>query len=678
MKNSYFNRDLSWLLFNERVMQEAARDNVPVYERIKFLAIFSSNLDEFFRVRIPVIRALQKSNLHNKLNEEFPADLSEQVLSKVHDQQKLFGNILNQKLIPELKKNNIHFYYGEEIPNKFKAEIAVFFRTRILSYLQIIHETQDNIELENNALYLLVNLQENSIQKLIFSIINIPTDHLPRFYIITEGEETHLFFIDDIIKNNLELIFQKHEIKGCFSIKITRNAEIEYQEFADEDFAATLEKQLEKRNHGLPTRFLFDEELPEDLLLAISKKLNLTKKELFKGGRYHNLKDLAQLPNPGLNKLEYENWQPLPHLKISDESVFSLIEKSDQLVHLPYQSYDIIFRFFNEAAVDKDVTEIFITLYRVAADSQIANTLISAAKNGKNVYVFVELKARFDEANNIKWAKKMKAAGVKIIYSRADLKIHAKIALIHKKTGLKNQYYGMLATGNFNETTAKFYTDHALLTADKSITQELDLLFAYLQAKKSPKEYQFLKFKHILVSQFNLQNHFLKLIEREINHVKNGNNGEIIIKLNNLQDLVMIDALYKAGQEGVKIKMIIRGICCLIPEKEGLSENISVIRIVDRYLEHSRIFWFNNNGNDEIYLGSADWMSRNLYKRIEVAFKVEHLNLKAQLKQVIDFQLADNMQAVKLLPDYEIEEIKYKAKKVRAQQATRTYLTELE
>ncbi|AFD06534.1 polyphosphate kinase 1 [Solitalea canadensis] len=669
----FFDRDLSWLLFNYRVLQEAQATEVPVYERIKFLSIYSSNLDEFFRVRMPVLLATANIELPDVVDQIVTNDLLKQVQLTVSKQQQEFGATLIHSIIPELKKHHVFFNYGKNIPDEYRDYTRDYFFTRILSFLHpVFLNGKSDFLLENNCIYFALLLKSKGVENSgnQYALVNIPSTHLPRFVSVRSSVDFQLFFIDDIIRDNFQVIFPDHEVLECCSIKITRNAELNIIDEFSPDIAELLQNEIEKRDFGVPTRFLYEEGISETLLNYLQHFCALSPNEMFAGGRYHNLKDLANLPNPIGKQLEYETWPAQHHPELKNiDSIFTAIDKADQLIHLPYQSYDYILRFFNEAAIDPSTEELFVTLYRIAADSYIANALIGAAKNGKKVTVFVELKARFDEANNIRWAKKMKAAGVKIVYSIPGLKVHAKIALVHKKSGLKHSYYGLLATGNFNEATARFYCDQVLMTTNKDITKELDLLFAYLQSREQPSSYNFLKFEHLLVAQFNLQQRFELLIDREIEHVKQGRKGRIVIKLNNLQERNMIVKLYEASCAGVKIDLIIRSICCLVPGITDLSENISITRIVDRYLEHSRIFYFANNGEDELFMGSADWMNRNLHSRIEVCFPVLAVNPKEQVKQVLKLQLKGNSKAVVLGEDNTTERLHHKAEERHQSQA---------
>lgn len=650
-----FNRDLSWLKFNERVLLEAKDESVPLYNRISFLAIFSSNLDEFFRVRMPSILALHELSMENAdVDEQYPQELLNEVLSVLQKQLENYGKILTQEVLPALNENNIRLFYNESIDEQLIPFIKEYFHYRVLCFLHPVWLTEANkksVFPENNKLYFVVSLSSKEFpERIEYALLNIPSSNIPRFFEpVKNGEKNNIVFLDDIIRQNLYEIFPGYIINGCYSIKVTRDAELNVDDEFNGDIAEKIEESLSKRDLGLPTRFLYELSMPFSVKKFLQRYFNLNDNEMVEGGRYHNLKDLASLPDPKNGKLSYNKWTAAPHKEISiDASLLSQIDLSDKLMHIPYHSYNNILRFFNEAAIDPYVKEIYITLYRVASDSQIVHALISAAKNGKKVTVFVELKARFDEANNLKWSKKMKLAGVKIVYSIPALKVHAKIALVKRKQGLQCNYYALLATGNFNESTARFYTDHALFTADKNITRELELLFFYLRTREKPEAYRFIQFNDLLVSQFNIIQRFEALIDREIEHAKKGLPAQIIIKLNNLQEKKMIYKLYEASNAGVKIQLIIRGICCLIPGIAGMSTNITVHRIIDRYLEHGRIFIFHNNGNREYYMGSADWMSRNLYRRIEVCFPIKEPALQKQLEDIIQLQLADNCKAVLL------------------------------
>nr|WP_067060186.1 polyphosphate kinase 1 [Mucilaginibacter sp. L294] len=643
----YFNRDISWLSFNGRVLEEAASATVPLIERIRFLSIYSSNLDEFYRVRIPVLKALKNIG---KKSDEIDADEQENILQQasttVLKQQNRFGEILTKELIPELKANKITLLYNNELPAALAQELADYFLAEVLAFLQpVVLNADTTFFPENNKLYFIIQLRDADEEQLM--LLNIPSDELPRFFSTKLNGEQFICFLDDIIRFNLDKLFKTSTIEGCYSIKITRDAELDLKDEYPGELSEQIEKQLQKRDNGLATRFLHQADMPLRLLQLVIQHLGLQNAGTVEGGRYHNLKDFYSLP-VNTPALLYDKWPAINLPVPNDESLASTMAKGDLLVNTPYQSYHTILRFFNEAANNPDVEEINVTLYRVASDSKIVNALMSAAKNGKKVKVVVELKARFDEANNLKWAKKMKNAGVQIIYSVTALKVHAKIALVKTRNGDRISYSGLLATGNFNEGTARFYTDHILLTTNPGILREVELLFIFLAKREKPSPKTQIDFKHLLVAGFNLQTGFLSLIDREIAFAKQGKPASIIIKMNNLEEKVMIDKLYEASQAGVNIQLIIRGICCLVPGVTGLSENISIKRIVDRYLEHGRVFIFNNNGNPEVFMGSADWMNRNIYHRIEVCFPVYDAAIKQQITALINLQLSDNVQAVEI------------------------------
>ncbi|WP_316849419.1 polyphosphate kinase 1 [Pedobacter agri] len=643
IETSFFNRDLSWLKFNERIMMEAERDTVPLLERIKFLSIFSSNLDEFYRVRMPVLLALEKLSSREDNDIHIEEDLLKTANQFISDQQQRFGKALKLSIIPALKENHITLVYGHAYPQEIEKPVTQYFLSQVLAFLQpVFIDGNTNFFPANNELYFLITLKRNSETKAV--VLNIPSNELPRFYKVETQNETFVVFLDDIIRFHLDRIFPEDEVSGCFSFKITRDAEIDLKDEYSGSLSEQLEKQLQKRDLGLATRFLHQPGIPAEVLTLVKKIFNLKKANNIEGGQYHNLKDLMAFPVKS-DKLSNDSWPKICNTDFIDGTLTASIEKKDIIVHTPYQSYDSVLRFFNEAAIDETVKEIYVTLYRVASDSKIVNALISAAKNGKKVTVLVELKARFDEANNIKWAKKMKAVGVDIIYSVTALKVHAKVALVKRKVDGRMRYVGLFATGNFNETTAGFYTDHILMTANKEMLREVELLFIFLAKRVKPTAENFIKFNELLVAQFNLQQRFLSLIDREIEFAKHGKAAAITIKMNNLEEKVLINKLYEASQAGVNIELIVRGICRLIPGVSGMSENIKIIRIVDRYLEHGRVFVFNNLGEEDVYLGSADWMNRNIYRRIEVCFPIHDQKIKQEILAIIDIQKQDNTQA---------------------------------
>lgn len=671
--HTFFDRDLSWLYFNGRVLQQAERADVPVMERVSFMSIFSSNLDEFYRVRMPVLFAMDKlGKLQFDTNAvDDPLHRAQQLIMQ---QQQEFGKIFNGQIVPLLKESNVCLLLNQPLPGILTNQVNDYFYSQVMAFLKPV-ELLANKKFfpKNNQLYFLINVVDEKDRERVI-ILNIPSEQLPRFFKAEADGKTYILFLDDIIRYNLDKLFKTETVKGCYAFKITRDAELDLKDEYPGDLSEQIAAQLLKRDSGIATRFLHQPGIPLRILQLVSDSLGIEASSIVEGGNYHNLKDLAGLPVnvPGL---KYDKW-PAIHNRISaTESIFDAIEKKDMLISTPYQSYDTILRFFNEAALDETVEEIYVTLYRVARDSRIANALINAASEGKKVTVLVELKARFDEANNIKWANLMKAAGVDIIYSITALKVHAKVALVKRRINDRIKYYGLLATGNFNENTAAFYTDHILMTANGAILREIELLFIFLAKREKPKSADLIKFDHLLVAQFNLRQRFLDMIDREIVNVKQGLPASIIIKLNNLEEHTLISKLYEASQAGVKISLIVRSICCLIPGVKGMSENITIKRIVDRYLEHGRAFIFHNNGNPEVYMGSSDWMNRNIYRRIEVCFPIYDEQIKAEITNIINLQLQDNVQAVMLNEHLENVPIAVTEPAIQSQREVYNYLS---
>jgi polyphosphate kinase len=636
----FFDRDLSWLSFNERVLLEARSERVPLMERIRFLSIYSSNLDEFYRVRMPTLLAL------NRLNEsDATVELVDKVNSLIINQLGIYGSIVRKQIVPELHRHNVFLMYDEDFSDFLVPALKRYFVTTVAGYIEVTRFSKNpGFFPENNKLYLAVRHEASHQEEV--SVVNIPSDSLPRFHETTINGKRYVVFIDDIVKLCLPLLFSGKVISS-FSFKITRNAELDLEDEFKGNLARKIEKKIQQRDYGLATRFLYSPGFHPDTLELLKSQFNLNSACFVEGGRYHNLKDFSSFP---LNNSEFQ-YEPLKRIEVvvHQDSLFDEIRNGEKLLHPPYHSYDDVLRFFNQAAIDPDVKTIYVTLYRVARESRIVNALITAARNGKRVVVFVELKARFDEANNLRWSKKMKAAGVRIIESIPGLKVHAKLALIKRKVATKTELFGLLSTGNFNEITARFYTDHILLTADEKILIEAEMLFKILKKRKARLSHSARAgFQYLLVGQFNLQERFIELIDREISFAKSGLRASIKIKFNNLEEKVLIEKLYEASRAGVNITLIVRGICCLIPGVKGMSENIKVLRIVDRFLEHGRVFIFGNNGSPEVYLGSADWMNRNIYRRIEVCFPVNNDKLRAELIDIFNTYANDNVQAVTL------------------------------
>ncbi len=651
----FYNRDLTWLSFNYRVLQEASCTEVPLYERLKFLAIFSSNLDEFFRVRYPAViafskldkKTIRKADLHKK------EAVAEQVQQTIHAQLNQFGSILLGHIIPALTAHQVCFYYNKPLLPQHYEEVKEIFLSKALSFIQPVilgAGTEYTFMPENNQLYLVVTIKDKHKDIINNVILNIPTQKLPRFYTLSSVDGVQqVVFLDDIIRQNLDLLFAGQEIISAYSIKFNRDAGIKLGDDYSGKLLDKIEKQLSKRAEGAPSRFLYEKGMPQNLQLFMASMFDVSVSDMFEGSRYHNLSDLMGFPSFD-KSLQYKKQPPVLCPPVGD--IFMEISKRDILLHLPYHSYTPVLTFFNQAAIDADVTEIFISLYRVATESHIVNALISAAKNGKKVTAIIELKARFDESNNIKWSREMKKAGVKLIYSESYIKVHSKIALVKKSNAGVESAYAIIATGNFNESTASFYTDHLLMTASQPVCKELGRLFAFLSSKKATVNKKGEHYNELFVSKFNLVQDFEKLIDREIEKAKAGEPALIRIKVNNLEEEYFIRLLYKAAEAGVTINLLIRSICCLVPTHVP-GGYITVKRIVDKYLEHSRIFIFGSGKDATVAMGSSDLMTRNLRRRIEVCLDVKQESCKQQLTDYFDMQWSDNTKATIMLGELE-------------------------
>ena len=644
------NREISWLSFNYRVLQEAKDLRNPLYERIKFLAIYSSNLDEFFRVRVASLRSLLRLSQKSQDKLKFdPLDLLNKIHTIVKKQQEEFGNIFYNSIIPELNKNNIHLISHNDFNEEQKEFSLNYFEDNILSKIQPIVLVKKKIVpfLGNNKLYIAVRLAQKNKDKTegtvrikhTYTLVEIPTNILPRFIELPSEKGFCVTFLDDIIKDNLHIYFPGYDIVDFYSVKLTRDADLNIDDEFTGNLLSKIKKGINKRDNGVPSRFLYDENIPKPFLKFLRDSLLLDKADLVPGGRYHNYSDFFGFPSSDNSNLEFAKLSEINHKDIDKHSsIFDAISEKDHLLFFPYQSYNYVVRFFEAAAIDPNVKSIKITQYRVAKNSAIVKSMIKAVENGKEVMVFVEVKARFDEELNIQWAEEMEKARVKVYYSFPGLKVHAKIALITRIENDKKVKYAYLGTGNFNEKTASIYSDVGLLTKDENITNEMNFVFSFLSGKEID-----VKFKHLLVAQFNMRKDFIKLIDNEIALAQNEKDASITLKMNSLEDKRMINKLYEASNAGVKIKIIIRGICCLVPGVKDQSENIEVVSILDRYLEHARIFIFNNDGDEIIYAASADWMKRNLSRRVEVAFPIYDDENRKRIKEVIELQLNDGI-----------------------------------
>jgi polyphosphate kinase len=650
IKERFVHRDISWLSFNYRVLQEAKDPSVPLLERLKFLAIYSSNLDEFFRVRVAQHRNLLRISKKTKKEFDYNPKL---VLNKIHkivnQQQEEFSRIFLDEIIPQLRQHNISIVRRLDLNKEQKQFVETYFRENLLPFVQPVILVKEKIRvfLNNAALYLAIELvsKKSYTSETEYAIIKIPSDYLPRFIELPSQSGYHeLILLDDIVRATVAWLFPGYEIQDTYSIKLTRDAEL----YIDDEFSGNLiqkvKDSLQKRNIGPASRFVFDRTMPKKMLDFLKDMFDLENLDVLPEGRYHNNFDFFKFPDFGLINLKNKPLPPLPYAPLEKaDDFFKAIQDHDHFIHVPYQSYESVLQFFEKAAEDPSVSHIKIVQYRVAKKSRIMQALMGAVKAGKQVSVFIEVKARFDEEANLKWGETLQKAGVSVYYSMPGIKVHAKLALVTRKEGRGNKNYAYLGTGNFNEDTARVYTDMGIFTADKRLTDEVSDIFKYLETTN--KEECSKMFEHLLVGQFNLRSDLVSKIDREIAWAKAGKNSSMVLKMNSLEDLPMMEKLYEASQAGVKIQIIVRGLCGLKAGVKGLSENISIISIIDRFLEHTRIFIFNNNGNEEFYLSSADFMTRNLSNRVEVAFPIYDSKIKKLVKKIIDIQLNDNTKA---------------------------------
>ena len=650
-KYNYFKRDISWLSFNYRVLLEALDERLLLYERINFISIYSSNLEEFYKIRVADHKAVASGATESdEETVQSARELVEEINQEVNRQLDDRVRIYEEKILPALRKNHIIFYQDRHVEPFHQQFIKDFFREEIFPYLQPVPVSKDKIVsfLRDNRLYLAIRLylkdEKNATnRKPSYFVMKQPYAKVPRFIELpSHDNHFYIMFTEDIIKANLNLIFPGYDVDSSYCIKISRDADILIDDTASSaDLVAQLKKKVKKRKIGDVCRFVYDRAMPEDFLDFLIDAFRIHRDELVPGDKHLNLEDLRHLPNPNKSLHRIEKPQPMK-LTILDEkeSIFNYVAKKDLLLYYPYHSFEHFTHFLYEAVHNPETREIMVTQYRVAENSAVINTLIAAAQNGKKVTVFVELKARFDEENNLATAEMMQAAGIKIIYSIPGLKVHAKVALVRRRglNGEKIPSYAYISTGNFNEKTATLYADCGLFTCRKEIVADLYNLFRTLQGKEDPK------FTTLLVARFNLIPELNRLIDREISLADEGKQGRIILKMNALQDPTMIDRLYEASEHGVQIDLIVRGICCLIPG-QSYSRNIRVTRIVDSFLEHARIWYFGNDGTPKVFIGSPDWMRRNLYRRIEAITPVLAPDLRDSLIEMLNIQLADNQKA---------------------------------
>ena len=648
----YINREISWLMFNDRVLQESADKNVPLIERLRFLGIFSNNLDEFFKVRYATVKRIVLAGKKGKsaLGGRKAKDLLAQITEIVIEQQAKSLAILHD-IEQELENHNIFLIDETEVT----TEQAVFLRDYFLQNVSpqlmtiILNDLNQFPMLKDTEAYLAVKMVlgssiDSDEDRVRYALIEIPKG-VDRFVVLPkEGEKDFIIILDDLIRFCLASIFSMFEYESISAhmIKITRDAELDIDNDLSKTFIEKISSSVEGRKISDPVRFVYDKNIEADTLQFLKEKMRIQDTDsVIPGGRYHNRRDYMGFPSLGRQELMYDKITPLPIKDLSLEgSLLDRIAQKDFLLYVPYHTFSYVIKFLREAALDPKVKSIKITVYRLARNSQVAASLIQAVKNGKQVTMQIELRARFDEQANIEYAEELQSEGVKLIFGVPGLKVHSKICVIEREEGDEMKRYGFISTGNFNESTAKIYTDYTLFTANPAILKELKIVFDFFETT-----YKIYKYKHLIVSPHYTTNAFIKLIDQEIANAMAGKEAYIKIKMNSFTSYRMVDKLYEASRAGVRIQLIIRGVCCLIPGVEDMSENIEAISIVDKFLEHPRLFIFGNNGDTKVYISSADWMTRNLDNRVEVGCPIYDEEIKRELIDTFEISWRDNVKA---------------------------------
>ncbi|XLS27711.1 polyphosphate kinase 1 [Flavobacteriaceae bacterium M23B6Z8] len=662
MKNEYINREISWLHFNARVLQEAEDESVPLIERLRFLGIFSNNLDEFFKVRYATVKRIAqagksgKSALGGTTAKKLLEDITNIVIKQQAESLEILSNI--EKMLQE---ENIFIIDETEVSPSQSEYIKKYFLENVSPALItiILNDLNEFPLLKDSAAYLAVKIviknpdKPTGIKRVIkpgirddirYALIEIPRT-IKRFVVLPrENERDYIIMLDDLIRYCMHSIFNIFDYTSLSAhmIKITRDAELDIDSDLSKSFIEKISSSVRGRKVSEPVRFVYDKQIEKDTLRFLMNKMGIDNTDsIIPGGRYHNRRDYMNFPSLGRIDLLYKPYQPLPVKGLNLEgSLFERIAEKDYLQYTPYHTFSYVVRFLKEAALDPKVKSIKITVYRMAKVSLVANSLINAAKNGKKVTVQIELQARFDEEANIKFAEQFQAEGVQLIFGVPGLKVHSKICIIEREEKERTKRYGFISTGNFNESTARVYTDYTLFTSNQDILKEINKVFRFFEIN-----YKVHRYKHLIVSPHYTYNSFTKLIDVEIANAKAGKEAYIKLKMNSFTSYKMVDKLYEASRAGVKIQMIVRGICCLIPGVEGMSENIEAISIVDKYLEHPRLYIFGNQGNPKVYISSADWMTRNIEYRVEVTCPIYDEEIKKELIDTFEIGWKDNVKA---------------------------------
>ena len=671
MSIPFVNREISWLDFNQRVLQEAQDKNVPLIERIRFIGIFSNNLDEFFKVRYATVKRV--AQIQDEIEESKKAEklLNEITEKTIKLQQESFKTF--EKIIKELEHENIFFCDEINIETNQKQFIEDYFEKKIYPFLQVIivNENTQILSKTTNNVFLVSKIIDDE-NKITHGLIEIPSQ-LDRIIVLpSRGNKINLIMLDDLIRHQSYKIFMNFSPKEIkiHMIKFTRDAELDFDDDINKSYVDKIAASVKDRDDGDPVRFDYDKEIDDDTLEMLLEKFNIGSRDsIIAGGKYQNRKDYINFPSLDRNDLLYDNLKPLKiHNFNLNESLIEQIDKKDYLQYTPYHKFDYIINFLREVSVDKDVKTIFITIYRLSEISQVANLLIQAARNGKRVTVQIELQARFDEEANIRYAEVFKKEGVRLIFGIPNLKVHSKICVIQKKVSNKLKRYGFISTGNFNESTARLYTDFTLFTSNQPILKEVLRVFTFLEMN-----YKYPNHKLILISPYSTSTGIINRINREIENAKNGKNALIRVKINNLTNIKIVEALYRASQNGVQIRMIIRGVCCLVPGVKGFSDNIQVISVIDRFLEHPRLVIFENCGQREIFISSSDWMTRNLDNRVEVSCPIYDKQLQQEIIDTFEISWHDNIKSRNVNHEINNQYRKYGVKDIRSQYAIYKY-----
>lgn len=676
-KNTYINRELSWLQFNERVLQEAEDESVPLIERLRFLGIFSNNLDEFFKVRYATVKRIDeagkggKSELGGVKAGELLELITDIVIKQQSDSLEILSNIQKR-----LEKENIFIINETQIDETQHDFIKNYYIQNVSPALVtiILNDLLEIPLLKDSAAYLAVKMVLDNGEKQ-YALIEIPKA-IDRFVVLPKkGDDHYIIILDDLLRYCLNDIFNIFNYKSISAnmIKITRDGELDFDSDLSKSFIEKISDSVKDRQIGEPVRFVYDKTIDQETLEYLMSKMGIDSKDsVIPGGRYHNRRDYMDFPSLGRTDLLYDKIQPLQIKGLSlQNSIFSTISKKDYLLHTPYQTFSYVVKFLREAALDPKVKTIKITIYRLAQISHVASSLINAAKNGKKVTVVIELRARFDEQANIDYAEQMQTEGVNLLFGVTGLKVHSKMCVIEREEDNKLKRYGFISTGNFNESTAKIYTDFTLFTANSKLLKDVNKVFNFFQTN-----YLIYRYKHIITSPHYTKSKLFALIDTEIENVKQGKPAFIKLKLNSISSYAMVDKLYEASRAGVKIQMIVRGICCLVPGVKGMSENIEVISIVDKFLEHTRLYVFCNNNDTKVYISSADWMTRNIENRVEVSCPIYQDDIKEELLNIFDICWSDNVKA-RIIDETQSNTYKRNNEpKVRAQFALYDYFKE--